>query len=149
MASPLRAALLACALILLLSPAPASASTTERRVLAEVNALRAAHGVAPLRYSRSLNRSAGRQAVHILRVNRFRHDRRFQASRRFDLRGEDLAWQPGKRRRAGTVVRMWRASDSHRRVLLDPRFRWGGIGREYGRLGSRRATVWVIHLGAR
>ncbi|MEX2195439.1 MAG: CAP domain-containing protein [Thermoleophilaceae bacterium] len=148
MASCLRPALMACAL-LLAAPAFAGASETERRVLAEINDLRAANGVEAVRRSRSLARSAGRYATHILRVDRAHHHSQVWASSRFRLTGENIAWESGSRRDAERVVTLWAESASHRKVLLDPRFTWGGVGREYGRLGSRRATVWVVHLGRR
>ena len=145
MASRLRTAIIACAL-LLLTPAFAEASKTERRVLNEINDYRAAHGVRPVRSSRSLGSSAGRFARHILRTGPHHH-RHIGTSRRFRLAGENIAWQPGRRRAAGRVVRMWANSPAHRRVLLNPRFTWGGVGREYGRLRGRRTTTWVLHLG--
>lgn len=143
-----RAALVA-GLLCLTFAAGASASTTERRMLAEINDYRAAHGVRPVRASRSLARSSGRFSRHILRSDRVHHHRRASTSRRFRFSGENIAWQRGKRRGTGSVVRMWANSPAHRRVMLNPRFAWGGVGREYGRLGSRRATVWVLHLGRR
>lgn len=137
----------ACCALLAATASPAVASDTERRVLAEINSFRAAHGVAPVRTSFSLARSAGRYGEHILRTNRPHHHRYVWANRRFRLAGENIAWEQGGRRDPAHVVQLWAASASHRRVMLDPRFRWGGVGREYGSLGSRRATVWVMHLG--
>lgn len=130
-------------------PTTTIASRSERRVLAEVNDYRVAHGVPELRRSRSLARSAGRYALHLLRTDEMHHHDRVWASSRFALAGENLAWQPGRRARASTVVRRWADSPPHREVLLHPRLRYGGVGREYGMLGSRRATVWVLHVGAR
>ncbi len=64
--------------------------------------------------------------------------------------GENLAYGT---RRLGTPranMRSWLHSPGHRRALLDPAFREIGIGLVRGRyLGSRRAEVWVAHLGYR
>lgn len=137
----------ACCALLAATASPAVASDTERRVLAEVNSFRAAHGVDPVRTSFSLARSAGRYGEHILRTNRPHHHRYVWASRRFRLAGENIAWEHGNQRDAARVVQLWASSAAHRRVMLDRRFRWGGVGREYGRLGRPAATVWVLHLG--
>ncbi len=148
MASCARPALLACALLLLV-PALAGASRTEQRVLAEINDFRAANGVPPVRQSRSLGRSAGRFATHILRVDRVHHHRKIWASSRFRTAGETLASESGNRRDARRVVQLWASSEAHRHVLLNPRFTWGGVGRRYGRLGRARTTVWVLQVGRR
>ena len=150
MASCLRRAALACALILLVPAVPAATaapSGAERAVLAQVNQYRAAHGATPVRLSRSLSSSARRHSKRILRVNRPHHRRRISARGRWRLLGENIAWLRGNRRSAARVVRMWAGSASHRQVMLNPRFRLGGVGRVYGRLGRRAATVWTLHLG--
>ena len=153
MASWPRLTALACALLLAVLAVPtavptsAAASGAERAVLAEVNRYRAAHGVSPVRYSRTLSRSAGRHSTHILRVNRPHHDHHISVRGRYRLLGENIAWLRGKRRSAARVVRMWAGSASHRGVMLNPRFSRGGVGRKYGRLGRRAATVWTLHLG--
>ena len=150
MASSLRRAALACALILLVPALPAATaapSRAERAVLAQVNQYRAAHGVAPVRLSRNLSSSARSHSKRILRVDRPHHRRHISARGRWRLLGENIAWLPGRRRAASRVVRMWAGSSAHRRVMLNPRFRLGGVGRVYGRLGRRGATVWTLHLG--
>lgn len=154
MASCARAAVLACALLLLapalaLGGASAGASVTERRALAEINDFRVANGVPPVRPSRSLARSAGRFATHILRVDRLHHHSEVWTTSRFRTAGENLAAQPGNRRDAGRALKRWASSPAHRHILLNPRYTWGGVGREYGRLGRKRATVWVLQLGRR
>ncbi len=153
MASWPRRAALTCALLLAVLAVPAAvphsaaASRVERAVLAEINQYRAANGVAPVRYSRGLARSARRHSAHILRADRPHHDRHVSARGRYRLLGENIAWEYGNRRNAARVVQMWAGSASHRQVMLNPRFRLGGVGRVYGRLGRRAATIWTFRVG--
>lgn len=128
-------------------PASGFASATEDRLVEAVNDYRRAHGRAPLRASNALEASAGRAARRILRRDRVRHTRR--GRRGFRALGENLAWSPGSRRDARRVVRRWARSRSHRRVMLLRRMDYAGAGREYGRLGDRASTVWVLHVGDR
>jgi uncharacterized protein YkwD len=145
-------ALLACAsaaAALLLPALPAAASEAERDAIDELNEVRRANGVAPLRVSESLSRSSGRYARRMLRHDFFGHGARIDVAGEFRSAGETLAWHSGWNARPRRTVSRWMASPGHRAVLLSPRFRWVGMGLARGRLGSRVATTWVAHVGSR
>ena len=128
-------------------PAPVAASSPERSLIQAVNDYRRAHDLPPLRSARSLARSADRTARRIMRTDRLQHSRPINS--RYRRAHENLAWQSGRARNARRVVRMWEASGAHRAVLLSRGVRWIGAGREYGSLGGRRSTVWVLQVGGR
>ena len=138
-------AVLGCAAMLL--PASSAQANPAHAVVEKVNNYRAANGLHKLRLSRSLSRSSYAYANHLMRSNRFGHSSRIQASSRFRMLGENLAFSWGKRRSAGIPVRGWARSAPHRAVLLNRSFRYVGVGRVAGRFGSRRATIWVLHAG--
>ena len=113
----------------------------------KINAVRSAHGMRPLRYSRSLARSSSRFSRHLLRTGRFAHGRRIMASGRFSRLGEILALTRGWRiRRKPTLVR-WLASPGHRAVLLSSSYRYVGAARARGRLEGGKAIVWTVQFG--
>jgi uncharacterized protein YkwD len=143
--------LVACSLVAAVLAVPAAetaaAKSAGQTVAGYVNKFRKAHGKRPLRGSRSLRGSSGRYARWMLRRNVFGHRARIAASHKFRRRGETLAMHSGWRIRSRTVVRQWMRSPAHRRILLSSRFTWIGIGVARGRMGSRRATTWVAHVG--
>jgi uncharacterized protein YkwD len=124
-----------------------AASPAQHAMVKQVNSVRAAHGLRPLRPTPALHRSATRYAAWMLHHNYFGHLRRIRASSRFGLLGENLAWHSGGRPRIGWTVRAWLGSPGHRALLLHPRFRWLGAGMARGTMGARRATAWVLHFG--
>lgn len=128
---------------------PASAGPARGKALSYINQLRAQHGVAPLRISRSLNRSANAYARRMQRHNYYGHASRIQASQAFSAVGEVIHIHEGRKPKPRYIVRGWRRSPIHRQVLIDPRFRYIGIGKSFGRMGRWRATTWVAHLGRR
>ena len=123
-------------------------SGAEPAMVAAVNRARVARGLRPLRGSRSLNRSAHRYAAWMLRRDYFGHLSRIRASSRFRRLGETLALHFGRRARVRRTVRRWLRSPAHRSLLLSGRFRALGAGRAVGSYRGRRATTWVLHLGA-
>ena len=133
-----------------LCPSVASASaaaSAEARAIASLNKIRASHGLAPLRASRSLARSANAYAHYMLKNDFFGHQARIRVASRFRTAGETLAWHSGYRPGARSTVRQWMASPPHRAVLLSSGFRMVGMGMERGRMGSRPTTMWVAHVG--
>jgi uncharacterized protein YkwD len=106
---------------------------------AEINRVRADHGLAPLRVSGSLHRAAAQHLYEMAVLGYFGHRSPNRAS--FAARvaeyytsrgyatwgvGETLLWwQTPLSPRA--IVRLWLKSPEHRRQLLDPRFREVGI----------------------
>lgn len=141
------AACLACALALSTTSAPANASPSP--MVDKINQVRAAHGMRPLRYSRSLARSSSRYSRHMLRTDRFAHASRIMASRRFSRLGEILALSPGWKVRRKRTLRLWLGSAGHRTVLLSSSFRYIGAARVRGRFGGSRAMVWTVQFGRR
>jgi uncharacterized protein YkwD len=142
------ASAIAVALLLLaLLPAAAEASPGSR-MLAGINQARRAHGLAPLRPSGNLTRSARAYSRYMLARNYFGHLSRIHASwSRWSWVGENLAMYPGWGVRVGSIIRGWLHSPPHRAVMLSPRFRAGGIGYAHGRMGGQRATTVTLHVG--
>jgi uncharacterized protein YkwD len=139
--------LVACGSMLAGPAAAGAASPAQPAMLGKVNAVRAAHGLGPLRASPALHRSARRYARWMLRHDYFGHLKRIRASSRFGLLGENLAWHSGRRPRIGRTIRAWLGSPGHRALLVHPRFRFLGAGMARGTMGARRATAWVLHFG--
>jgi uncharacterized protein YkwD len=144
----LAGAMLACGTALAV-PAGAGADGAEhgQRMLASVNDMRAQHGLAALRGSGSLDRSARGYARWMLRADYFGHLGEIRASGRFSMLGETLAWHAGRSAEVSRTVQAWMHSPPHRALILHPGFRWLGAGMAQGRLAGRRAIAWVLHLG--
>jgi uncharacterized protein YkwD len=139
----------ASALVALALAPGAHAGQHERELRALVNAERAGHGVAGLRSSPALARSAQRFARLLLRRGVLAHGARIGPQRRFRLLGENLALVGGGAPQPDRAVRLWLHSPRHRAVMLGPRMRAVGIGRASGLFGGRPATVWVLRVGVR
>ena len=127
-------ALGAALVILVLSATNAAAGLTraEARLLQDLNRVRTAHGLAPLRYDPHLQRAARSHSREML-VNQFFQHGAFPARMlRFDVRGtligENLAWGNGTFGTASWILREWLASPEHRANLLRPGFTRIGIG---------------------
>jgi uncharacterized protein YkwD len=133
-----------CLAAALAAPAAAAGATPAERsaqdaVLGRVNAVRAAHHLAPLRRSALLTRPARHQGGFVARTGRLQHEsadgspfseRLYRAgfSRRKAV-GENLGMVGGcAPRAAGEIVRMWLRSAPHRRALLSRAYRVVGIG---------------------
>jgi uncharacterized protein YkwD len=158
--------------------APASAALTattrpatgtvalERDVLAEVNALRRSHGLAPLRLSRQLSAAAQAHSAAMARHGFFRHEsadgsefwkrvRRYYRAAGFGYWsvGENLLWS-APNVDARRAVRMWLNSPSHRRTLLTAEWREIGLGAVHvasapGAYGGREVTILTADFGVR
>jgi uncharacterized protein YkwD len=115
----------------------------------QLNDIRRANGLAPLRQSPSLARSSTRYARHMVRADYFGHSSRIAVSSQFGRAGETLALHDGWSPQAGRTITSWMNSPGHRAVLMSARYRWVGMGLARGRIGSRVVTVWVAHVGAR
>lgn len=125
-------------------------------VLCAVNAVRAEHGLRPLKADARLRSAAGSHASDMARRRYFAHD----TPEGIDLvqRARLAGWIPRKRSwRLGEVlavgcytastaeaaVQGWLASPGHREVILDPRMRRVGIGL----VDVGDCSVWVLDLG--
>ena len=132
--------------VALLCPGVAFAGP-QAKALETLNEIRQSYGLPALRGSANLERSARRYAGRMLRGGYFGHAARIAVAARFRSAGETLAWHSGGRAQPRRTIRSWMNSPTHRALLLSPHFRWVGLGMKRGRLGGRRVTVWVGHLG--
>ena len=136
-----RAVLAAAAAVVLtaLAPSPASAAGMSRfewRVSAEINAIRAQHGLPAVTHRGLLSGAAGRHAARLRRSGRLVHSSTSRLARRAGSPvGEVIAWSSRRRTSARSIVRRWMQSPGHRAVLLDGRFRRIGVGASRGRGG--------------
>jgi uncharacterized protein YkwD len=138
---------------LLALPAPAEArgrtasAAAEGDMVTAINKVRARHGLHAFRSSRSLNGSASRFSRWLMANDTFRHLNRIQASQRFAMLGEALAWHAGRSFGVQRTISQWMGSPPHRALMLSPTMQWGGAGVTRGRLGATEATIWVLHVG--
>jgi len=127
----------------------ASAASPSTAMVQEINKARQAHGLAPVRRSGSLRRTASRYAGWMLKRDYFGHLTRIRASRRFRRLGEIIAMHRGRRLGIRSTVRRWLHSPPHRAVILSSRFRYAGAGTRKGRFGRHTSRTWVMHFGSR
>jgi uncharacterized protein YkwD len=145
----------------LAAPAPAHAGArlngAERAVIRHVNDVRAAHGLAPVRASRALNRAAEHHSRDMLRRDFFDHtssdgtpfDRRIRRYTDAHEVGENIAALGVRRGAAATVVEMWMNSPPHRAIMLSTSFDRIGIGRRWGTLGGATQAVVTADFASR
>lgn len=105
------------------------AATPERQLLREVNVFRAEHGISALQQDVPLNGCAERHSRKMARQGRLFHSptaqlRRCLSGRDWSLAGENV----GTGKSVRSIQRAFRASPEHRRVELNPAFRWAGVG---------------------
>lgn len=131
---------------------------TEKRVIREVNRMRARNGLAAYSPSHALSRSADFHSRDMLRGNFFAHvssngisfEGRVRRYTRAARIGENLAWVPGGRRiSARQVVAMWMGSPTHRAAMLAPDFARMGVARRTGVIGRTKVTVVTADLATR
>jgi uncharacterized protein YkwD len=133
-------------------PAPAAAPSPAGDVEALVNAIneaRARDGLAPLRLSPALTRSATAFGKYLMRNEVFGHRDMLRAPGNFQRLGEALAIHTGRAAQPRRTVRRWLASYSHRALLLSGGFRYAGAAAVKGRFRGRPSTIWVLRLGGR
>jgi uncharacterized protein YkwD len=119
--------------VLAVAPAAGARSTSaESALLGQLNAVRAAHGLVPLRVDARLVRAARFHSREMIADGAFEHGAFAARMARFRVTGslarENLAWGTGARGTARGVVTAWLASPEHRANLLRPSFRRIGIG---------------------
>ena len=145
------------------SPALASGGRVYRhRLLAEINHVRAEHGLHALRRSRGLHRAAQHHSADMIARGYFGHTSPTGSTLQLRIlrsgfvywgqwcAGETLAWGTGSYGSPRATVRMWLHSPEHRAILLSPRYGLIGIGRATGRfLGNSGAVVWTADFGHR
>jgi len=154
-------AVFCCCAVLAWHPGAAQAKSagldgTERKVVKLVNRIRARHGLRRLRASRTLAHAASDHTGDMLRAGYLSHCssdgtpmatrvRRYTGARWV---GENIAITSRRRGVARQVVRMWMASPPHRAVLLSPKSRRIGVGRERGLLGGAARSVFTVDFAS-
>jgi uncharacterized protein YkwD len=155
------------------SPAGATAdrsasamSTLEQGVLADINSLRAQHGLAPLRISSRLSAAARQHSSEMAARGYFSHDSANGST--FDKRiaryypmggshywsvGENLLWSSPDVD-AGGALTMWWNSPEHRKNMLTARWREIGLSAVHvpaapGTYGGREVTIVTTDFGVR
>jgi uncharacterized protein YkwD len=123
-----------CALGALAAPiaTAAGSGTHESALLGEMNRVRLANGLAPLRSDPHLERAAVAHTREMLASDTFAHgafgSRMLQFNVSFSTAGENLAWATGPLASPHGIVAAWLASPDHRANLLRPSFRRIGLG---------------------
>ena len=125
-----------------------------------INLVRVEAGLRKVRSSAVLRHSATYKARRIAECKRFTHspcgDELAAPFHEADVTrgrpwyvGENLGWRPFEEATAYEILRGWLASPSHRRVLLDRRFRRLGVRRRRLALADlpHGIVIWVAHLG--
>jgi uncharacterized protein YkwD len=166
-------ALAAVGLWVVVSPAGATArrpatslSSLEQGVLADLNALRRQHGLAPLRVSPRLSAAARQHSAEMAARGYFSHDSANGSS--FDRRiaryypiggsrywsvGENLLWS-SPNVDSGGALEMWWNSPEHRKNMLTARWREIGLSAVHvltapGTYGGREVTIVTTDFGVR
>lgn len=119
-------------------------------VLAELNRVRAQHGLPAVAPDRRMNRAASTHSRGMARRGYIFHGawggRVARAAGSPAAVGEVIGWlrrsSPGREARG--VVAGWLRSPTHRHVLLDGTFRRVGIGRAPGRVSGQRAALYTV-----
>ncbi|HEX6699453.1 MAG TPA: CAP domain-containing protein [Gaiellaceae bacterium] len=136
------------------------------QVLVDVNRLRRAHGLAPLRLSPSLAAAAKQHSQEMARLGYFSHDsadgaafwRRVQRyygpnGHQYWSVGENLLWSSPDIDAAGSL-KMWMASPEHRANLLKPEWREIGLSAVHadaapGTFRGLEVTIVTADFGVR
>jgi uncharacterized protein YkwD len=142
-----------------------STQTLDAGVLVQLNAIRTAHGLVPLKPNAVLTVAAARHSAEMLADGYFAHKsdngapfwKRLKgytgaASHGWEV-GENLLWSPSEVDAPG-ALRMWMASPEHRKNILTASWREIGIASAHadsapGTYGGRPATVITTDFGVR
>jgi uncharacterized protein YkwD len=153
--STFSAALASVLVVLAIAPAPASArppkarAATSGAMVEKINAVRARHGLRPLRSSPALSGTSERFAAQLMRADILQHRAEPSTGAAFGQAGEVLALQLGHRARPGAAIAQWMQSGSHRAVLLTRSMNQVGAGFAVGSFRGRPAVIWVAQVGRR
>jgi uncharacterized protein YkwD len=141
-------------------------SSLERSVLVDINALRAQHHLAKLRFNAQLTTAARAHSEQMARDGYFAHEsadgsafwkrvQTFYASSpwRFWSVGENLLWSSSDIGSRG-ALKLWWNSPEHRKNLLDPKWREIGVSalhaaRAPGVFEGRDVTIMTTDFGVR
>ena len=119
----------------------------ESSTLRLINQAREAKGLKPVRLDLRLWRAARHHTRDMLKRHYFAHGATSDRLARYvhsGVIGETLAWGSGSYASPASTVNSWLNSPPHRRILLDPDFRFIGIGSRGGAFqGERWARVYT------
>jgi uncharacterized protein YkwD len=118
-------------------------------MIGKINAVRARHGLRPLRASASLSGTSQRFAAALMAQDALAHRARPSTGAAFSTTGEVLAMHMGNRDKIGATVAKWMRSPGHRAVLLTRTMNELGAGVAHGRFGRYPAVIWVAQTGKR
>ena len=133
-------------------PAAAMESGWQADILFQVNAARAAHGLAPLQWNARLAEAAAAHAADLQTCRKLAHEgcdgsnlplRAQRAGYAFRRVSENLALCPCD---GASVVQAWLHSEGHRRNLLDPNVSEMGADTRADAVDLRRQQ-WVLVMG--
>jgi uncharacterized protein YkwD len=125
-----------------------TASAASRAIVGEINAVRTAHGLGPVRASSTLIRDAKRYAGTVLQRDELVHAQDL-TGQGFAFGGEVLAFVRKPDPQAAQTVRAWMGSPTHHAVLMNPRYTHVGLGLRRGEFRGGTAWVWVGRFGTR
>ena len=127
---------LVASLVFVAAGESATLTHSEASILSAMNAVRAEHGLAPLRVDSRLEGAARRHSRRMLRTGTFFHGAFVARIRGAGVRapriGENLAWAQGGLSLARTIVNLWLASPAHRANLLHAGYRTVGVAAPRG-----------------
>jgi uncharacterized protein YkwD len=155
----------ACAVALLVPSVTFAGSLTSGNLLRDVNALRASHGLRPLRLNAELSAAATQHSREMAADGYFAHDslngqsfwRRIESwyrpRHRFFSVGENLLWSSPDVT-ARRAIGMWMASPEHRANLLHAAWREVGFSAVHvasapGAFGGLEVTILTADFGVR
>jgi uncharacterized protein YkwD len=141
-------------------------SSLELSTIDQINRVRVAHGLVPLKLNRALFDSASAHCFEMIASGYFSHSTpsgigigpRIEAfyrprRHRYYAVGENILWANGSISSTGTVAN-WMRSPEHRRNLLDPAWRQIGLATlsahsAPGVFGGHDVTVVTVDFGVR
>jgi uncharacterized protein YkwD len=144
----------------------AAADQLEGSVLVELNAIRRAHGLVPVRLSHPLAAAADAHSRSMGRFGYFEHEsrdgsafwkrvQRFYGAGRYSTWsvGENLLWSSGELN-ASRALKLWMKSPAHRANILTPRWREIGLAAVTvagapGVYGGRDVVIITTDFGVR
>jgi uncharacterized protein YkwD len=131
---------------------PSVTAGWQARMLARVNSVRTAAGLAPLALCRTLDRSAQAYAARMAADDRFDHvatdgtgpgERLTAAGYRWSAWGENIA---AGQHTVYEAMQGWRKSPTHLATMTNPRYTHVGFGHAVA-AGSRYVSYWVQDYG--
>lgn len=144
----------------------ASADQLESQVLTELNAIRRAHGLVPVKLSAPLTSAADAHSRAMGTLGFFAHESRdgsafWKRVKRFYGPGKFASWSVGENLLwsttgldAAAALKLWMASPKHRANILTPRWREVGLSAVTvpaapGVFGGRDVTIVTSDFGVR